>query len=262
MNKLLTYLKGVDESLKRQTTTVKVLFGLGIFTLVAIINNVVKAPEAPSPTSLTTSSPTTPPPSKAQLARELAGHERDAREAERGALVAEIEGRKHQTSNPEGLVQAFERNEVRVTQDFEDKSLTVAGAVEKVGLDILNNAYVIAGPVSGFRRVQCTFARPQDVSLIHKGQSVIIEGLCRGLMGNVLLDEFELSPNLAGEAKEVAQRVALAAPSHIPPRRTHRPRQQRPARTTGTAANPAGQAAVAGRTQPHHNHLPQPERVS
>ena len=116
MNKLLTYLKGADESLKRQTTTVKVLFGLGIFTLVAIVNNVVKAPEAPSPTSLTISSPTTQPPSKAQLARELAGHERDAREAECGALVAEIEGRKHQTSNPEGLVQAFERNEVRANK--------------------------------------------------------------------------------------------------------------------------------------------------
>ena len=197
MNKLLTYLKGVDESLKRQTTTVKVLFGLGIFTLVAIINNVVKAPEAPSPASLTISSPTTPPPSKAQLAREQAVHERDAREAERGALVAEIEGRKHQTSNPEGLVQAFERNEVRATQDFKDKSLTVAGAVEKVGLDILNNAYVIVGPVSGFRSVQCTFARPQDVSSLHKGQSVTIKGLCKGLMGNVLLDECELLPNLA-----------------------------------------------------------------
>ena len=202
MSKLPTYLKGADEFLKRQTTTVKVLFGLGIFTLVTIINNVVKAPEAPLPTSLTTSSPTTPPPGKAQLARELAGHERDAREAKRGALVAEIEGRKHQTSNPEGLVQAFESNEVRATQDFKDKSVTVAGAVEKVGLDILNNAYVIAGPVSGFRSEQCTFARPQDVSSLHKGQSVIIEGLCKGLMGNVLLDEFELLPNLTGEAKE------------------------------------------------------------
>ena len=134
MNKLLTSLKGADESLKRQTTTVKFLFGLGIFTLVAIINNVVKAPEAPSPTSLTTSSPTTPPPSKAQLAREQARHERDAREAERGALVAEIEGRKHQTSNPEGLVQAFERNEVRVTQDLKDKSLTVAGTIREGGV--------------------------------------------------------------------------------------------------------------------------------
>ena len=153
MNKLLTYLKGANEFLNRQTTTVKVLFGLGIFTLVTIVNNAVKAPPAPSPASLATSSPTIPPPSKAQLAREQAVHERDAREAERGVLVAEIEGRKHQTSNPEGLVQAFERNEVRATQDFKDKSLTVAGAVEKVGLNILNNAYVIVGPVSGFRSV-------------------------------------------------------------------------------------------------------------
>ena len=32
-------------------------------------------------------------------------------------------------------------------------------------------------------------------------------------MGNILLDELELLPNFAGEAKEVAQRVALAAHS-------------------------------------------------
>ena len=75
--------------------------------------------------------------------------------------------------------------------------MTVAGTVEKAGLDILNSAYVIAGPVSGFRSVQCTFARPQDVSSLHKGQSVTIKGLCKGLMGNVLLDGCELLPNLA-----------------------------------------------------------------
>ncbi|MEJ7665469.1 MAG: hypothetical protein WKG07_41075 [Hymenobacter sp.] len=58
---------------------------------------------------------------------------------ERDALIYQIEQRKLTTSNPEGLVSAFQENEVSATERFKGQKVTVAGAVKSIGLDVLGS---------------------------------------------------------------------------------------------------------------------------
>ena len=133
------------------------------------------------------------PPTKAQLdSAKLAAQEQAV-----SSLTDRIERMKHSLSNPQGLVQAFEDNEVQATDRFKGKRLLIAGTVEKIGLDILSHPYLILGPASGFRKVQCLFADKSAVSSLNKGQQVTLVGNCNGLMMNVLLEDCAIVEDLA-----------------------------------------------------------------
>lgn len=120
----------------------------------------------------------------------------DLQAEEVNSLTAKIERMKQGLSNPEGLVAAFEANEVNATERLKGKTVLLTGTIEKIGLDVLNNPYIVLGPTSGFRKVQCQFADKAAVASLNKGQQVTLRGECRGLMMNVLFKDCAIEEGL------------------------------------------------------------------
>jgi hypothetical protein len=93
------------------------------------------------------------------------------------------------------LSAAYQANEVAADQRFKSRPLRIEGKVEKIGKDITDEAYVVlegSGRILG--QVQVYF-RPESMQYLaglERGDEVVVQGECRGLMGNVLLKDSNL----------------------------------------------------------------------
>jgi len=93
------------------------------------------------------------------------------------------------------LYAAYRANEVRADATYKDTILLVTGRVRSIGKDILNTPYVslyVEEELLG--GVQCMFSDADiaQLSMLHKGQTVTIQGRCSGLLMNVILRECSL----------------------------------------------------------------------
>lgn len=93
---------------------------------------------------------------------------------------------------PEDLVDEYMANEVAADQRLKGKLIAVTGEIDTVGKDILDTPYVSlrAGEEFSLRGVQCFFSKADigELARLSKGQKVTIQGTCKGLMMNVLIE--------------------------------------------------------------------------
>jgi len=91
------------------------------------------------------------------------------------------------------VVNYYANNEVAGDNALKGKMLKVEGDVDRVGKDMLNNAYVSLQHAPGtFRSVQCFFNDPSQIGSLSSGSHAVIYGRCDGLMGNVLIKDCEI----------------------------------------------------------------------
>ncbi len=90
----------------------------------------------------------------------------------------------------------YERNEVKADEDCKGRWCLVTGRVRTIGKDILDTPYVsFTSADDGIFSVQCCFSEAGEIRKLGNlipGQSISIAGLCKGKMGNVLLDNCRL----------------------------------------------------------------------
>ncbi|WP_276131625.1 OB-fold protein [Polluticoccus soli] len=92
------------------------------------------------------------------------------------------------------IVNAYIKNEVAADNQYKGKKMIVAGTIADIGKDIMDDAYITIHATSDeLRAVQCTFADPQQVASLSKGQQIAVKGVCKGLMMNVLVDDCVLA---------------------------------------------------------------------
>jgi hypothetical protein len=85
------------------------------------------------------------------------------------------------------LVGAYEANEVAADARYKGGRLRVSGRVSSIGKTFLGTAYITLPSGDSWREVQCVFPDEKAYRLrrLSKGDHVVVEGTCRGLMGNV-----------------------------------------------------------------------------
>jgi hypothetical protein len=117
-----------------------------------------------------------------------------------GSLNSDTDTKKVQSQAPSyilsanQLVSEFKANEVAASAKYKGQVVVVSGTIESIGIDIMDNAYVVIGNQGFLAGVQCTFTRGEksSVALLSKGQRVRIKGEVSGKMGNVLLNKCTL----------------------------------------------------------------------
>lgn len=92
------------------------------------------------------------------------------------------------------MVRAYDNNEVAAGQKYEGKRVSVAGVIESVGRDILDDPYVSLEADGYFWNVQCMFpeSAASRLATLSKGQSVTLAGTVSGKFMNVLMRDCEI----------------------------------------------------------------------
>lgn len=92
------------------------------------------------------------------------------------------------------LYSEYERNEVAADEKYKGKIIIVSGAIQDIGKDIMDNAYIVIGGNGFLDGVQCTFTKGErsSVARLSKGQQVTVKGEVGGKMGNVLVSKASL----------------------------------------------------------------------
>ena len=89
------------------------------------------------------------------------------------------------------LFQDYKGNEVAADEKYKDKTLEIAGTVDSIGKDILDEIYVTlkGGGQFEFLSVQCFFEDKykSEAARLSKGQGITVRGRCEGKFGNVLV---------------------------------------------------------------------------
>ena len=98
-----------------------------------------------------------------------------------------------QTITASDLINAYDQNEIRADQMFEDKTVTITGRIGDIGTDIFGTPYVTleSGDDFQFRSVQCFFKRSEkgQLAALNPGQQIALRGTVDGLMMNVLVED-------------------------------------------------------------------------
>jgi hypothetical protein len=116
----------------------------------------------------------------------------------KAAALSAIKEQEDQTVGAPSLLSLYKENEVRADKDFKGKTFYVEGTVEKIGKDIMNNAYVmLKGDEYGILGVQCILEDEAAAADLNKGEHIAIRGKCNGLMMNVLMGDASVVPTVA-----------------------------------------------------------------
>jgi hypothetical protein len=97
------------------------------------------------------------------------------------------------------LLKDYEQNEIAADQFYKGKRLFLnnigPAKIDTIGRDILGKAYItFRSPNHGFRSVQAFFASDSAVARLQVGDAVTsIDGICKGLILNVLLEDSHIS---------------------------------------------------------------------
>lgn len=88
----------------------------------------------------------------------------------------------------------YESNEVAADSKYKGKVIIVTGAIQDIGKDILDQAYIVIGGQGFLDGVQCSFAESQNsvIAQLSKGMSVKVKGKVNGKMGNIQLEKCSL----------------------------------------------------------------------
>lgn len=82
----------------------------------------------------------------------------------------------------------YDSNAVKADEIFKNNNTYVTGRITDIGKDIMDNPYITIGDYK-FSSVQCMFSKNSTSKLMNlqKGQVVLLKGICKGKLMNVLL---------------------------------------------------------------------------
>jgi hypothetical protein len=98
-------------------------------------------------------------------------------------------------SDARGIFAEYKANEVRADNEMKDKWCLVKGVIGTIGKDITDTPYVTLKAEDVFGSVQCMFSNADEIKKVAElqpGQEVLIVGLCKGKLGNVLLRKCQM----------------------------------------------------------------------
>jgi hypothetical protein len=92
------------------------------------------------------------------------------------------------------LLAEYDANEVAADVKYKDHVVIVSGEIVNIGMDVLDQAYIVIGGTGFLDGVQCLFTEAQKstVASLRKGQRVRVKGEVSGKMGNVILGKCTL----------------------------------------------------------------------
>lgn len=112
--------------------------------------------------------------------------------------IKQIENRivylKNYTWQANSLIAQYEENEIKADEMFKGKKVIINGRVENIGTDFTGSPYLIIGNYN-YSSIQCVFPTSMKAKLVNvqKGQSYLIEGVCKGKVINILFDECDFT---------------------------------------------------------------------
>ena len=109
------------------------------------------------------------------------------------------------------IIGSYKSNEVSADSLYKNRSLLVTGLVDTIGKDLLDRPYVTlnAGERISFPSVQCMGSRNStEFASLRKGQEIKVIGICKGKLGNILLDPCRIGGN---ETTQSAPPVTVTA---------------------------------------------------
>ena len=118
-----------------------------------------------------------------------------------GSVDTEQDTKKVQSQAPAHRITAnalfaeYKANEVAADAKYKGKIVIVSGVIQKIGKDVLDQAYIVIGGKGFLDGVQCTFAESQNASIarLSKGQKVTVKGEVKGkMMGHILVSKCSL----------------------------------------------------------------------
>ena len=93
----------------------------------------------------------------------------------------------------DSLYREYDANEIAADDRYKGKLAIIRGNVKDIGKDILGDTYIVMGGSGFLDGVQCTFARgDSSAASLYKGKQVLVQGMVRGKMGHVQLDDCSL----------------------------------------------------------------------
>ena len=95
----------------------------------------------------------------------------------------------------EELFRAYEDNEVAADARFKGETVLVNGPIRRIGKDILDRPYLMLGS-----EVQAMFSTSDETMLaaLRRGQTVEVECICSGKLGDVILRDCSLRDRYYG----------------------------------------------------------------
>lgn len=103
---------------------------------------------------------------------------------------------KKNTVSASGLLDYYEKNEVKADNAFKDNSFFVKGPIKSISKDFTGDAYLSIGD-DDFKSVRCYFKDQNELTELKPGQVVTIKGVGGGfVMGDALIRECTLAKNL------------------------------------------------------------------
>lgn len=112
-------------------------------------------------------------------AREALARQQEAerqREAERQAALREA--LITQAYKDQDLLDEYDANKVTFSKKYDDTYIDVIGVVDDIGLDILDNPYVVFEDEDewSWAQIQCYFPKDTDFARVSKGQTLVVRG--------------------------------------------------------------------------------------
>lgn len=110
------------------------------------------------------------------------------------------------------LYAAYHDNEVGADARYRDKMLRVAGRIESIGKDVMDQPYVAFVTANEYASVQAVFDRDDDLIALRRGQRLTVR--CRGkgmMLGNPIIDSCALDLSPADVAHANAMTIAVDA---------------------------------------------------
>lgn len=121
-------------------------------------------------------------------------------------LEKQIEYQENYTWDANNLLHYFEQNEVKADNNFKNKKVYIKGKIQDFGKDVVNRPYITIGLYDYVSSVQCVFPENSSsiIAELQKGQNVVVKGVCKGKLLNVLFEDCELIKDVPELRKELS----------------------------------------------------------
>ena len=92
-----------------------------------------------------------------------------------------------------GVSSYYHANEVKADNAFKGQKFNVKGVVQSITKDFADNCIVTLASDNEFMAVHCTFNSCAEAANLNKGETIIIQGTCKGMIiGSVGMEDCTL----------------------------------------------------------------------
>ena len=90
------------------------------------------------------------------------------------------------------LTKRYVENEIKADIDFLGKTINVKGEIEDIKKGISGEIFIVLKGGERYRSVLCYYENEAEVAKLKKGETVVFEGKCTGLLVNVVIENCKL----------------------------------------------------------------------